>query len=176
MTVLILIFVFAFLALLSVLWFAKGHASRKADVEQLRQELRPVDLQAFRNLVDPAEEDYLRRCLSGSEFRRIQRERMLAALDYVSGVARNAGILLQLGDLAQQSTDPEIARAGQKLKEDAIQLRLATFSAIGKLYIGVIFPGGSISAGRLVDRYENTSRLAVHVGRLYPVRGLGGGL
>ena len=53
-----------------IIRLAKGRAA----IPRIEQ-LRSVDLRAFRNLMDPEEEDYLRQHLPAAEFRRIQRER-----------------------------------------------------------------------------------------------------
>ncbi len=42
------------------------------------QPLEPIDLEAFRNLTDPAETAYLRHRLPASEFRTVQRARLRA--------------------------------------------------------------------------------------------------
>src|SRR5712691_12037124 len=54
--------------------------------------LRAVDLEAFRNLVDPKEEEFLHDNLPPGEFRAIQRERLRAAIEYIRCAAQNATI------------------------------------------------------------------------------------
>src|SRR5215467_2346300 len=103
-------------ALLAILWFAvRGRSAAVTDLSDIERLTKPVDLEAFRNLVDPEEEEYLRSNLSAADFRSVQRERLLAAVDYMTGVSRNAAVLLRLGELARRSSDAEVAVAGQDL-------------------------------------------------------------
>ena len=91
----IILVLVALLALLSLLWLARGR-SLAAALEHPAEHIRAVDVDAFRNLVDPDEEEFLRTSLPPAEFRRIQRERLRAAVEYVSCAAQNAAILLRL--------------------------------------------------------------------------------
>ncbi len=51
-------------------------------------QLIPVDLEAFENLTDPEEEQYLRANLSPAEFRGVQRSRIRAAKMYVIALSQ----------------------------------------------------------------------------------------
>lgn len=138
----------------------RGRSLEVTRLEDVLTRVQPVDLQAFRNLVDPAEELFLRENLSASEFRSIQRERMRAAVEYVKGAAENASLLLQFGQLAVQSADPRIAQAGQQLVDNAARLRLYALLARTKLYVRIAIPQVNLSPGRLLDGYERLSSLA----------------
>jgi len=132
---------------------------------------RPVDIDAFRNLVDPVEEDFLRENLPPGEFRAIQRERLRAAVEYVSCAAHNAAILVRLGEAARLSLDPKIVEAGQQLLDTALRLRLNALLATIRLYLGIALPGAHLSAGRLVDNYQHLSSLAGQLVYMqYPAR------
>ncbi|PYV47185.1 MAG: hypothetical protein DMG94_07095, partial [Acidobacteria bacterium] len=76
------IVVLAFLALFLILHVVKGHHATGRDLDQLASRLQAVDVDAFRNLIDEREEEYLREHLPQREFRGIQRERKLAAIEY----------------------------------------------------------------------------------------------
>ena len=52
--------------------------------------IRPVDVEAFRNLINPAEDEYLRHRLPPSQFRIVRRERLRAMAAYVQLIASNA--------------------------------------------------------------------------------------
>src|SRR5271156_1715688 len=132
--------VIGLLALGLMFQLRRGHASARA-LENPAAHIRSVDIDAFRNLIDPEEEDFLRRRLPPAEFRKIQRERLRAAVEYVSCAAQNAVILLRLGEAARGSPDPATAEAAEKLVDHAIRLRLYAFQAIPRLYIGIVFPG-----------------------------------
>jgi hypothetical protein len=159
-------------ALLFLIRLAKGRGSTTSSLDDLNGRLRPVDVEAFRNLVDPDETEFLRTHLPPAEFRAVHRERLRAAVDYISCAAHNAAILLRLGEAARRSPDPSIAEAGEKLVDSAIRLRLYAFRAMAKLYLGIILPGAQISPVGIAESYESMTRLVAVLGRLqYPSRG-----
>jgi len=164
----IITFALVFLALLALLFLvrmAKGRAFPVRSGDQ-PSEIRPVDIAAFRNLVDPAEEEFLRSNLPPSQFRKVQRERLRAAAAYVSCAARNAAILAQAGETARRSSDPAVAKAGESLVDSAIRLRLFAFRALSKLYLGIVFPGSQASAAGVAESYERMTRVVFLLGRL----------
>jgi len=167
--------VIGLLALGLLFQLRRGHASPRL-MEDPAAHLRSVDIEAFRNLIDPAEEDFLRRHLPPAEFRKIQRERLRAALEYISCAAQNAAILLRLGEAARSSPDPATAEAAEKLVDQAIRLRLYAFQAIPRLYIGIISPGWHPSSLRVVESYEQVTRQVVRLGLQYPVPGVSAAL
>src|SRR2546429_8367388 len=105
---------FSLMALL-LMYAVRGKTSAVAKLDDLVGRTRPVDIDAFRNLIDPAEEEFLRENLPAGEFRVIQRERLRAAVEYVSCAAHNAAILVRLGESARLNLDPKIAEAGQRI-------------------------------------------------------------
>jgi hypothetical protein len=152
-------------ALACLLVLAKGRpVASGGGVERLAEKLRSVDVDAFRNLTDPDEEQYLRDHLGAGDFRKIQRARILTAIEYVSCVAQNAAILIRLGDAARHSPSPSTAEAGEKLVDTAIRLRLYAFHAIVKLYLGLVLPGPRVSPVRIAESYEQMTRLVVMLG------------
>jgi len=173
MTITLIIVVFALLVALFLIRFAKGHAAQVNGTDDLRKQILPVDAQAFRNLTDAAEEEFLRRSLPPAIFRSVQRRRLWAALDYVTAVAGNAAVMVRMGESARHSPDPELAEAGRALVDSAIRLRISALQARGRLYVGMIFPGAWAPAMELAEKYERMTRQGVHLGRLqYPARGV----
>ena len=177
MIITLLLIVVAFLALGFLVKLAKGQAASSQALENPAEHIRAVDVEAFRNLVDPEEEKFLRTNLSPAEFRRIQRERLRAAVDYVSCAAQNAAILVRLADAGRHSSDPATAEAAGKLVNNAIRLRLHASLAIPRLYLGMILPGVHISPVRVAESYEQMTRQVVLLGCLqYPTRGISAAL
>lgn len=152
--------VVALVILLVLLYLEGGHNSSINRLEDLEGRTRPVDLEAFRNLVDRSEEDFLRSSLLPRQFRAIQRERMRAALEYVRNIAHNAAFLLRMGEAATRSADPRIAQAGRELIDSALRLRAYALLCGLKLYARTAFPEARLSFGRLADRYQHLSSLA----------------
>jgi hypothetical protein len=167
----------AFFALGFTVWLIKGRAVSAQVLENSAEHIRAVDVEAFRNLVDPDEEAFLRSNLVPAEFRKIQRERLRAAVEYVSCAAENAAILLRLADAGRRSSDAATAEAAQKLVDNAIRLRLYALHAIPRLYLGMVVPGVRISPVRIAERYEQMTRQVVLLGCLqYPTRGISAAL
>src|SRR6266508_1150893 len=114
MTLALFFVILSTLALVALVFLAKGYWFGR-DAAAHPSELEPFDVEAFRNLIDEGEATYLQERLPSGEFRRVHRERMLAAVDYVRGAYRNAGILVQIAQAAKESPDPEIASAADNL-------------------------------------------------------------
>ncbi len=173
MMIIPILLIFASCVVLAFLFhLAKGRALTTGQLENPSQHLRSVDVEAFRNLIDPAEEEFLRVRLLPAEFRRIQRERLRAAVEYVWAVAQNAAILLQVGQGARQSSDRETAASGQNLVEAAFRLRLYALQALMVLYLGILLPGRRISVVRIAEGYEQMTHQVTMLGLLYPLRGV----
>ena len=171
MTITVLLILFAGLALLLFVTKSFRAATFTVDEDELNRRIRPVDLESFQNLTDPAEEAFLRDNLPAREFRGIQRQRLWAALEYVGGVSHNAGVLLQIGQAARRSSDKRIAEAGRSLVDEALRLRLFSTLAMGKLSLQLVFPATAWQTAGLADRYQQLREEAVQLGRLqYPSR------
>ena len=136
------------------------------DLPALDAYTQPVDLAAFRNLIDPAEEDYLRQQLPAAQFRSLQRERTYAALEYVKRTAYNGALLMRVGEAASHDQNREVASAGRTLMNDALRLRMNAMLATIVLYARIAVPGARISIGRLTDIYENLTQGLVRLTRL----------
>jgi hypothetical protein len=156
----------ALLALILFVFRGFGAIHASSGTKELTLQIEPVDLEAFRNLTEPSEEEYLRASLPSREFRTIQRERLRATIDYLGGVSHNATILLQLGQLSQQNTDPQVAEAGRRLTDDALRMRMYSMMAICKLGVRYAFPDASLQAGGVIDRYQQLTSAATRLGRM----------
>jgi len=161
-----LLIVFAVAGLLVLVWALRRRHHPVPELQALEECTRPVDLAAFRNLIDPAEEDYLRQNLPVAKFRALQRERMRAALEYARRTAYNGAILLRVGEAARRNPDPEVAAAAHALVNNALRLRMNAMLATVVLYGRILMPGARISVGRVTDRYENATQGLVRLARL----------
>ena len=165
-----IITVFLVLVVAAALWLlaraARGQSTAVASLVDLQGRTTAIDIGAFRNLISPQEENYLRHNLPAGEFRRIQKERMRAAVAYIQNALHNAAILLRLGEAAQRSSDPQLAVAGRQLVDNAIRLRLYAFFALLKLYLNIAFPGLRLSPLAVADRYERLTEAVAHFTRL----------
>jgi len=67
--------------------------TRRIDLETAVQAFRSLDIEAFRNLIDSAEEAFLRNNLPPKKFREIKRQRAWAALIYTRETGKAAAAL-----------------------------------------------------------------------------------
>jgi hypothetical protein len=154
-----------------ILYLAVGLRPKGGNLDELVAQLRPIDVDAFRNLIDEREEEYLRSHLPMREFRGVHRERMMAAVEYVWCAARNTSILMSLGEAAKQSTDPAVVAAADRLLENALRLRLYAIQSLPRLYLSMIFPHASAAPHIIAETYDSMTRQAILLGCLRrPVR------
>jgi hypothetical protein len=156
----------AFIALVIVVCVAIRNRTRRVDLEGSVQAFRSLDIEAFRNLVDPAEEAFLRHHLPPGKFREIKRRRAWAALLYAWEAGRAAAALAKVGQAAQRSLDPEVAASGAQVTENAFRLRLQTVRVSLRLLTEVLLPGlSSRSLPSLADPYQQAAETLFRLGR-----------
>jgi hypothetical protein len=165
MTLAIILVIAAAVALIIILRLA---VSRRLQAKNagLAVTIRPIDVEAFRNLINPAEDDYLRRLLPPAQFRVVRRERLRAVAAYVYLAGRNAAVLVSVGEAALAGGDPRVTGAAQQLVNDALLLRRNTTVALARIYLALAWPNSGFAAVRVVDRYEQLSGAAMLLGRL----------
>lgn len=142
----------------------RGRSGEVEDPATAAELLTEVDIEAFRNLIDPREDEFLRVRLCAHDYRRVQRARALAIADYLHKVAANASVMLRVGESVRDCADPVLASMGAEIASSALNVRVKCLLALGKAYTAAVFPGVSISVATVADRYD---RLAM---RLYAVR------
>jgi hypothetical protein len=162
----IIIVIAAALALGVILRLAVSQSLQARRSANLAATIRPIDVEAFRNLIDPAEDHYLRRRLPPAQFRIVRRARLRAMAGYIQVAAGNAAVLVRVGEAALAAGDPRIAEAAQQLVNDALLLRRNTTVALARIYIALAWPNSTFAALRVFDRYERASGSAMLLGRL----------
>jgi len=156
----------AVLALSIILRLAVTRSLQAKGSTNLAVAIRPIDIEAFRNLINPAEDDYLRRRLPPAQFRVVRRERLRAMAAYVHVAAGNAAVLVRVGEAALATGDARVAAAAHQLVNDALLLRRNTTVALARIYLALAWPKSGFAAVRVVDRYERVSGAAMLLGRL----------
>lgn len=156
-----LVFVLIALALLVVFTILATRRTRNLpDVHQAFAAIQSLDIEAFRNLVDPEEEAFLRASLPIQEFRRIKRERARAALAYMKVLSSASLQVARFGDAAQRNPDPEIAASGRQIANSAISLRLRALDARMRLAWSATFPAMHPRPLRsLFEQYDHAAYL-----------------
>jgi hypothetical protein len=128
--------------------------------------IEPIDIEAFRNLIDTAEGEYLYRRLPAGEFRRVQRERLRAAAAYIRVAGHNAAVLVTIGQAALATTDPQTAEAARQLVDRGLLLRRNATVALLRVYVAMAWPQASLAATPVLNGYEGLSSSAMLLGRL----------
>lgn len=160
MSTTLLFVLIAFVLLLSFAYLATRRSKDLPDVDQALTAIRALDIEAFRNLVDPEEEAFLRTSLPPQEFRKIKRERAQAALAYVKALSHASLQFARFGDAARRSPDPVIAASGKQIADSAIYLRLRALDAGAQLMLSAAFP--SLDPHRLrslLQQYDHATYL-----------------
>jgi predicted anti-sigma-YlaC factor YlaD len=129
-------------------------------------EIQPIDVDAFRNLADLRESEYLRSRLPSAEFRHIQRLRLRALAAYVQAVGQNAVMLIRIGQSALNSNQTEIVQAARKLVNEALLLRRNAGLAMLRIYLALLWPNAGFAAAPVLESYQRLSGSAMLLSRL----------
>ncbi|MGA8618260.1 MAG: hypothetical protein WB660_07025 [Candidatus Sulfotelmatobacter sp.] len=166
MSLAIAVVIAAVIALSVILRLAVKQSLQARENTNLAVSIRPLDIEAFRNLINPDEDDYLRHHLLATEFRYVRRKRLRAMAAYVHVAGSNAAVLIRVGEAAVASGDARVAETARQLVNDALLLRRNTTVALVRIYIALAWPNSDFAAARVIDRYEQLSGSAMLLGRL----------
>ena len=166
MTIAIILVIAALGTLIVILTFTVSQGLQSSGRTGPATEIRPMDVAAFRNLVDPAEDDYLRRRLPASDFRLVRRERLRAMAAYVQLAKRNAEVLVRIAQNSTLAADAQTAEAARRLEDNAHLLQRNCTFAIVKIYIALAWPNSSLAAAPVLQSYEELNNSAMLLGRL----------
>lgn len=166
MTLAIILAIAAALALLFIFGVTLTRSLQISKGSNLAAKIQPIDVEAFRNLIDPAEDDYLRRHLSASEFRLVRRRRLHAMAAYVQTAGRNAAVLVLMGQGALTAPDAETAEAARRLVDNALLLRRNAAFALIRIYVALAWPNSGLAAVSVLRSYERLNGTAMLLGRL----------
>lgn len=147
------ILIIASLMLVVAMLAARRHRRQLRSLEDFQSQWRPLDLEAFANLLDPTEEKFLQENLPRAEFRKIRRQRLLVIWEYVGRISFNARLMVQAGQIIQHhNTGMEAIRAQQHVQH-AMQLRVLVFAAQVSLVMKVVLPGMETPLQTLLQKY-----------------------
>jgi hypothetical protein len=165
MTIAILLVIAAALALAFILGIAVSRSLHVSSGSGLAGQIQPLDIEAFRNLVDPREDEYLRRRLTAAEFRLVRRERLRAMAAYVQVAGRNAAVLVRIGQAAMAGNS-QTTEAARRLVDSALLLRRNAAFALLRIYIALAWPNSGLAALPVLQGYERLNGAAMLLGRL----------
>jgi hypothetical protein len=161
------IVIFGAIALLLILFrIVHGDAAQISSLTELPRSTEPIDLPAFLNLIDPAEEKFLKANLTPKVFRQVQRQRLLASVEYVRRAARNAGVLVRLGEAVSAEANSDVSDLGREITATAIKLRALALLALCFLYVRIALPDVHLSLLQVPTRYEYLIEEVTRLARL----------
>lgn len=163
MTLVIVLILAAVLGLIFLVSVTLSGARRRSGGNN---QLELVDLDAFRNLVDPSETAYLRDRLPAPEFRRVQRARLRAMASYVHAAGRNAAALMRIGQSALAGSDAHTSQAARELIDNAALLRRNATFALFRIYVALAWPNAGLAADPILHDYARLNGSAMLLGRL----------
>ena len=166
MTLAIILVIAAVLSLVLVLRIALSQSLQVSADKRLAGQIQPIDVAAFRNLVDPAEDAYVRRRLPAAEFRLVRRERLRATAAYVQAARRNAAVLVRIGQAASNASDAHTAEAARQLVDNAALLWSNTTLVLVRIFIAQAWPNSGPAAAPVLESYEKLNGSAMLLGRL----------
>lgn len=162
----IILVIAAAFALVFILGITVSRGLQVSEGSTLAGKIQPIDVAAFRNLISPAEDDYLRRRLPASEFRLVRRQRLRAMAAYVQTAGQNAAVLVRMGQSAVPSADPQTAEAARQLVDNALLLRRNAAFALVRIYVALAWPNSGLAATPVLHGYERLNGSAMLLGRL----------
>jgi hypothetical protein len=166
MTLALILVIVAALALVLILSITLSRSLQLTAGSAVARRLEPIDIEAFRNLVDPADNEYLRRRLPASEFRTVQRKRLHAVAAYIRAAGHNAAVLVSVAQPALSSADTATADAARELMDNALLLRRNSTVALLRIYVALAWPQSVLAAAPILHGYEQLSGRAMLLGRL----------
>ena len=162
----IVLIIAAAFALVVILGVSVSRSLQISHEAHLAEQIEPIDVQAFRNLVDPLEDTYLRERLPASDFRLVRRARLRAAAAYVQTAGKNAAILVRIGQAALTVNDAPTAEAARQLVNSALLLRRNAAFALIRIYVALAWPDSGFAAAPILHHYEQLNGSAMLLGRL----------
>jgi hypothetical protein len=161
MTFVITALIIFLLVAVGLLFLVRSQRQSIGSLDELTGRAHPIDIEAFFNLLDPAETLFLRQNLSLQDFREVQRERTLAVLEYVRKVAHNAALLASLGQLARDNPDPQLAQAAHIMVEQAAHVRMLCLMVMIKVHASRFIPAAPLAADDIFRDYRRLTESAV---------------
>jgi hypothetical protein len=140
------------LALCAVVLFYMAVRGRR---KQAGQGVRPIDLTAFRTLMDRDDELFLRRTLPRSKFSHLKRHRIRVTFRYVTRISSNASAVMRMGEAERLNPVPEVAGTAAQVMELATQIRLQCLVAMSKLALEYALPSLQLTPGMLAPKYQS---------------------
>ena len=147
------------LALICIFAWAALRQGRQAGTGDAEPRWQRVDMEAFLNLADPAEERYLRRNLSASEFAKIHRLRVRVMWEYLGRLAFNSKVMMNSAQMVQHNGTPEQLQSATRLVAAASRMRMLIFAVDAYLVVRFLLPQSQDPVRNLVGKYDELTQM-----------------
>lgn len=144
--------IFAVMFLLCLLWLVRGGVARTNEPGSPGR-LHQIDLPAFRNLLSPEDDEFLRTSLSPVHYRQLRRARLRAVQEYLVWIAEDCVVLNHMLQSHAQ-IEPSITWETASLVRTASQIRVISSILWALLWGEYFFAGLKIQPLRLLKQYE----------------------
>ena len=167
MTLAIVLVIAAVLALVFILRCRRFASLQVSADASLAAKIQPIDVEAFRNLVDPAEDDYLRRRLSAfgvsprAAGAPARHGRLRTDCRTKCRSPDHAWVKLLLA-----ASDSDTAEAARQLVDNALLLRRNAVFALFRIYVALAWPNSGWRPLPFCDGYQQLNGSAMLLGRL----------
>ena len=142
------------LILVILLWrIVKGHKTTPEEVFHLNARQRQIDIGVLSLLLSREEDEYLRKVFPAERFRRLKRDRISLARQYLKAIDASTGEFIRAAESVKSSMDVELARAAQEVLPLAFRVRINVRLVQFCLLLEWLFPSLSLGAPRRFDRY-----------------------
>ena len=115
--------------------------SQVCTLEEWERRRYDVNVEAFRSLLDPEEEHFLRRALPHEAFRQLQRRRLALAMKYARRISENAAMLMHLVNAANSIGRQD---GSDQLRAAAIEVRINANMILLLLTAKWLFPDANL--------------------------------
>ena len=107
-------------------------------VDDVADYLLPIDFEKAEDLLDPQTEAILRKELTPSEFRSLQRKRIHCYVAMVKRMSHNSAVLIEWANREAEKADGERLQIVSQLQQQGVEVRLYSLLALIKLHFWLL--------------------------------------
>lgn len=135
-----------------------------------QRSVHPVDLDAFRTVMDRDDEQFLREKLPNGKFRRVKRQRISVARKYISRISNNIAVTLLAVRAAYDNGDPEFIKEAARAADLASEIQHQCLVMYAKLGAEFLVPSLQLTPVALAARYQTLRESVNRLGKLQAQR------
>jgi hypothetical protein len=124
----------AFIVTVALIWFRFPDRT----VDDVADYLLPIDFEKAEHLLDPQTEAILRKELTPSEFRSLQRKRIHCYVAMVKRMSHNSAVLIEWANREAEKANGERLQMVSQLQQQGVEVRLYSLLALIKLHFWLL--------------------------------------